>query len=614
MTSDPLNLLRRGGLLGDIDVQFARLVGRLAGGADPAPALAAALASQWLQRGHICLDLERFAPEMLWAEESPPANAAELAALFSNDWKNRLGNFPIIGKPGDSTPLIRDAAGRLYLYRYWEYEQRIITFIRAQSRADVTGLDWEATTAALNRLFAPRAGYTADVGQRQAAALALLRPFCIITGGPGTGKTTTLAAILALLLEQRGAHLRIALAAPTGQAAKRMEVSIQAKLPALDCAPDIKAAIPRVAATLHRLLGPQFGSTAFRYNRERPLPYDVVVVDEVSMVPLHLMAKLVAALPPGARLILLGDKDQLASVEEGAILGDLCAGVDAAHYTPATADALARLTGASAGPATAGAPAMRDCIARLITNHRAREAPGMIALAAAVNRGDAEAAQRALGGAESAGVEWREIPNPPGLAAALRASRAYAALRHLSQAGDPATAFAALAQSRILCMNRRGPYGADALNAQLHALLAEDGVIRAGTAAWYAGRPVMVTENDYRQKLFNGDVGVALPDEHGDLRVYFPGETEMRRVAPGRMPGHAPAYAATVHKCQGAEAAEVLLVLSDRDSPLLTRELVYTGVTRARRRVELWGRADLLAAGIGRVIARNSGLRDALWK
>jgi exodeoxyribonuclease V alpha subunit len=595
---------RRGGAepagLSDLDVYFARLIGRV-GGDDSEVALAAALVSQATGRGHICLDLAQVAEKPVGEDGD-----AGLVAPPLDAWLAALRRSPAVARPGDFAPLVLDDAGRLYLYRYWAYEREVADNLTGRLAEEPDDVNPATLRAGLDRLFPQQPGYG---GQRIAAAAAVLRRFTVISGGPGTGKTTTVIRLLALLAEQAaGTPFRVSLAAPTGKAAARMQEVIRAAKHALPVEASIRDAIPEEAATIHRLLGwrPAGG---FRHGRDNPLALDVLVVDEASMVDLGLMAKLLRALPPRARVVLVGDRDQLASVAAGAVLGDICAG------TPGRSAAFRARLRAATGDDPGGdgvGPPIRDAIVLLTQSYRFAAGSGIGQAARLVNEGDGRGARAILTSADFPDVGWRIVESPRQLAQAL-AETAPAAFGGVS--AEPEAALASFDRLRILCARRGGPFGVDAVNRVVEDRLHAAGCLpRLGL--WYPGRPVLVTANDYHLRLFNGDLGVTLPDPEaeGRLRVVYRGSKgELRRFAPARLPAHETAYATTVHRSQGTEAERVILILPGTPSPVLTRELLYTAITRARAQVEVWGTPDVFDAGVAQRIVRSSGLRDALW-
>jgi exodeoxyribonuclease V alpha subunit len=595
------------GHLTDLDVHLADLLARLA--RDDAPALlwAAALVSHRTGEGHVCVDLATAAgrPLMDGVADAPVAPALA-------PWLGALRAAPVVGGPADDTPLVLDDANRLYLRRYWTYERDLAADLLARAAAPVA-VDDGRLRAAVRQLMPADPGAAVPDWQRVAAVTAVLRRLCVISGGPGTGKTSSVVRFLALLAAQSvDPPLLVELAAPTGKAAARLEEAVRAGRATLP--PVLRAAIPEQASTVHRLLRMRPNSTRAGFDRSRCLPADVVVVDEASMVDLALMAKLVRALRPEARLVLLGDKDQLASVEAGAVLGDVCG--TAPGCSPAFAARLSGIVGETvpAGEISSGS-VLRDAVVLLRASRRFAADSGIGRLAAAVNRGDADAALAVLAAALP-DVGWRPPDAQAGRALLAAATDGFAAYLERLRGGAPAAdVFDGFATFRILCAHRAGPGGAAGLNRLVEQALATQGLIRP-TGRWYAGRPVMVTRNDPALRLSNGDVGIVVPDtdDPGRLTVAFAAaDGGVRHVSPPRLPEHETVYATTVHKSQGSEFDRVLLVLPQEPSRVVTRELLYTAITRARARVEIWGSAAVIRAGVTTRIERSSGLRDALW-
>jgi exodeoxyribonuclease V alpha subunit len=452
-----------------------------------------------------------------------------------------------------------------------------------------------------------------------AAFAAARKKFCVISGGPGTGKTHTLVVILAMLLDMEpNRKLRIAVAAPTGKAAARIQDSIRSIKTTLPCSDAVKAQLPERAMTLHRLLGNVPDSAYFRHNAGNQLPYDVIAVDEASMVDLALMAKLFQAVPASARVILLGDKDQLASVEAGAVLGDICSAPALDRFSRDFGDEFKQLTGWTL-PASAGIerpPGLTDGVVQLRKNHRFSKKSAIFQLSTAINDGLIDVALDILrrGSSEPGGdLASATLPPRTKLKIALK-DKLIGGFREFLETNDPLQALGAMNRFRILCALREGAFGVAGLNRLAEELLEEAGLIHAGST-WYSHRPLMITRNDYNLKLFNGDIGVILPEpENGDPRAFFvgPGNT-LRKFLPIRLPECETAYAMTVHKSQGSEFDRVLMILPDRESPVLSRELLYTGITRARMNVELWFDEGVFRKGLSRRVQRTSGLSDALW-
>jgi len=590
--------------LNDIDRQFATFICRQEGNSDPHLEVAAALLSRGVVAGDVCLDLACAVDEGLTA-------GCGIESLDS--WRQRLAGFSVVGTPGEFKPLILDRTDRLYLHRYWRYEHELAEAI--MKRGTAARFDKERLQDGLARLFPGNAEGETD-WQRVAALAAVTRRFCVISGGPGTGKTSTVVKVLALLLEQaevegKGGSLRIALAAPTGKAAARLKESI---VGGMQWASGMSELIPEDVFTLHRLLGYLKGSSSFRHNRENPLPYDIVIVDEASMVSLPLMAKLVDALRHDTRLILLGDRDQLASVEAGAVLGDICDTGGIHGFSPAFAALAAELSGDDV-PVQESVGPLGDAVVLLKKSYRFSAAGGIGRVGALVNAGDGPAALAACLDEASADITMAPPPHSATLGEAL-SGKVTAGFGAYLREKTPEQAFAAFSRFRILCAMRSGPYGVEAVNQLVQQRLAHAGLIHP-QGRWYAGEPVMITRNDYNLGLFNGDVGLILPDpeSEGELRAFFPsGAGAMRKVLPLRLPDYESAFAMTVHKSQGSEFDRVLLILPDRDAPLLTRELLYTAITRAKQSVEILAGEELFLAAVARRILRKSGLRERLWK
>jgi exodeoxyribonuclease V alpha subunit len=541
----------------DIDRHFARFIGAF--GEGELPAVAAAMLSRDIRHGHICLDLIK-----------GPAHFDEPTPVFSwpklETWREAFGKSRAFGGPDDGRPLVLDDAGRLYLRRYWEYEKTLAEGIlrRCDSKT----------------LAAPRMG---DL-QELAIETALARRFVLISGGPGTGKTTTVLKILQRMVSEPGGEtLRIALAAPTGKAAARLQETLGSS--AGNRA--LQDRLPKSASTLHRLLGPRHNSVYFRHHATNPLPVDLVVVDEASMVSLTMMAKLFDALPDRARVILLGDRDQLASVEPGAVLGDIA------------------VAASEPGP-------VHGSLVMLDKNYRFGNDSNIFALCNAVRDGEIERALEILHSGESPDVSSEKTPSPLQVTDQLR-HRVIAGYSSYLRASDPAEALKEFRKFRVLCALRVGPCGVESLNRTVEEVLREERLI-SGSQKTYPGMPILITQNDYPLRLYNGDIGILFPDPaNGSLLAWFIGEDGgLRGIPPARLPEHEPAFAMTVHKSQGSEFDNVLLILPDKESPVLTRELVYTGLTRARTRVEVWFQESVLRAALTRRIQRRSGLRDRL--
>jgi len=601
-----LSALNRTGALRALDDALANSLRRLDPSIPDEVLAAAALASLAVAHGDAGFDPAR--PRQLVDVDLPwpPADA----------WRQALADSPWVATPGDgdaeagTAPLVLEH-GLLYLRRYREYERRLALRLRRIAAQAMPAVDAGVVAPLFGALF-PDAE---DDRQARAAALALRRALLLVTGGPGTGKTTAIARMLLLRIAQARANgqreLRIALAAPTGRAADRMAASLGHARAALRAAGTIEAALleamPGQAQTLHRLLGTQRDTPDFRHHAGNPLPFDIVVVDEASMVDLPLMCKLAEAIADGTQLVLLGDPDQLPSVEAGDVLAAILEAAGPGDALPAgDATALGPLLGRV--PAAAAAGGLRGHRVHLQRGWRQDAGLQLAPLAQVVRAGDAAAALRWLAGGELDGVHFHD-----GVIDPLQSRRIdlVAHWRQLATPADPAAALQRAGGLRLLTALREGPQGSRALNARIEALLS--GCRVGAPPAWFPGRLLLVTENSYRHGLFNGDVGICLPDEAGTPLAWFPGGGDgVRAFHPAALPAHESAFAMTVHKAQGSEFDRVWLLLPARDNRVLSRELVYTGITRARRELHLAAAAPVLEAALGRHAGRVSGLARRL--
>nr|WP_094293426.1 exodeoxyribonuclease V subunit alpha [Mycobacterium neumannii] len=532
------------------DVHVAQRLCDLVKAPDEQVSLAIALVVRALRNGSVCLNLRT-------VEQQVGIDGLPWPAV--DDWFGAIAAHPLTGRP----PALHIDGDLLYLDRYWLEEQQVCGDILSMTSGRPT-----PPLPDLDRLFPP--GFEE---QRAAAKLALSQGLTVLTGGPGTGKTTTVARLLALLTS--GTRLRIALAAPTGKAAARLQEAVQLEVDKLDST-DRQALSGLHATTLHRLLGSRPDTSArFRHNRHNRLPHDVIVVDETSMVSLTMMARLLEAVRPDARLVLVGDPDQLASVEAGAVLADLVDGLG------------------------------QDRIAELKTSHRFGESIGR--LATAIRTGDAETVIDVL---RSGGdhIEWVDTEEPSEQLRKVLVPNAIA-LRTAAVLGDGDAALGILAEHRLLCAHRRGPFGVRYWNHQVERWLSE----LTGEpiwSTWYAGRPVLVTANDYGLNLYNGDTGVTVLRD-GVLRAVIAG-TERLEFATSRLAEVDTMHAMTIHKSQGSQADEVTVLLPPEGSRLLSRELFYTAVTRAKEKIRVVGPEASVRAAVQRRAVRASGLARRL--
>jgi exodeoxyribonuclease V alpha subunit len=565
--------------LSSLDHHFADFIARIEGNPCEGLWMAAAIVSSAACRGHVCIDLSRstgygIVPYQSGAEPLPTPPAAR--------WLEMLSVRDTVGWPGDYTPLVLDVKGRLYLHRSWDAERRVAEGILA--RSVLLPVDVAVLSTVLDRYFPPVAG-EGDL-QREAAIMALSHRFTVISGGPGTGKTTAVARILALLIESSdGSPPRILLAAPTGKAAMRLKQSIANSVERLALTEADGTSLPRDVSTIHRLLGVIPGRSVFRHNSDNPLPCDVLVVDEASMVDLPLMSRLLDALRSDTRVILLGDRDQLASVEAGAVLSDICSG----------------------GSPEADISGNHPSIVHLTKSFRFSDESGIGRLSRLINDGDSGGALALLKSGLYCDVSWRPLPSREGFVDSFTAA-AWEGYTSFSRAIVPVEALESLERFRVLAPHREGRLGVGNLNRLIGSKLS-----RLNPSAL---KPIMITGNTYDLGLYNGDTGVLAGESAGNVATAFFPETDtgVRRISALRLPAHEPAFALTVHKSQGSEFNEVLFILPDKMSEVLSRELLYTAVTRARNRIEIWGDEDIFCRAVEHRIERSSGLRDRLWK
>jgi exodeoxyribonuclease V alpha subunit len=595
------------GVLAAADVHVARALGI----DDEDALLAAALAVRGPRLGHVRVDLATIR-ETAAVDTDETVDLATLPWPDTGSWVERVAGCGLAAV-GDEAPEadrpLRLVGTSLYLDRYWREERQVARDLRALAEP-AAGVDEAVLAEGVARLFA---GET-DGRQALAAASAVLQRLAVVAGGPGTGKTTTAARIVALLAEQAAAAGAppplVALAAPTGKAAARLQEAVHEAVPDLPTTPAVREQLLGLeASTLHRLLGWRPGThSRFRHDRHNRLPYDVVLVDETSMVSLSLMARLVEAIRAGARLILVGDPGQLASIEAGVVLGDI---VGPAYGAPLlSAPARARLSQAVGHDVDAAAPPAEASVADgIVVLDRVRRYGGAIAAVAdAVRLGDADAAVAAL-----RAVTWLETEGEDA-AGRIRehAVRSVGEVLDAARAGDGRRALDALGSFRLLCAHRRGPHGVTTWTERIEHWLAEDLERFETDARWYIGRPLLITRNDPALRLYNGDTGVVVAAGDGVAAAFARGG-EVVTVRPGRLEAVESVYAMTIHKSQGSQFGTAAVVLPPPDSPILTRQLLYTAVTRAQERLVVVGTEESVRAAVARPAARASGLQSRLW-
>ena len=608
-----LRTFNESGVLRAADVHVARRLGALTGTDDDAVLLATALAVRCPRLGHVCVDLTSIRSTAS-TETDDDVDLDSLPWPDPAEWVDRLRASALVG---EDRPL-RLEGNLLYLDRYWSDECRVAADLLARAERPVEGVDAAVLRSGLDTLF--KGGDDPDL-QRLAAAAAVLYGVSVIAGGPGTGKTTTLARVLVLLDEQAAAAGRrpplVALAAPTGKAAARLDEAVKAEGSRLAITPEQQARLVALRGqTLHRLLGWSPNHTRFRHHRLNRLAHDVVIVDETSMVSLSLMASLVEAVRPDGRLILVGDPEQLASVEAGAVLGDLVGPATAGLRMRASAQrALADVTGQEVlAQVPPGGTPIGDGIVVLRKSHRFGGAIAL--LAAAIQQGDADATLALLEEGR-ADVTWLPVDiatSADGLGE-VRTAAVAAARRVLEagRAGNAKGALEALSSFRVLCAHRRGPEGAATWMANVEGWLQAEIEGFGAEGSWYVGRPLLVTANDYSLRLYNGDTGVVVAGPELRPVAAFERDGEILAVSPSRLASIDTVFAMTIHKAQGSQFGTVAVLLPGPNSRVLTRELLYTAVSRAQRRVILAGTEAAIRTAVDRPIARSSGLRQRLW-
>ena len=530
----------------------------------------AKLLSYELNQGNVCLNLQDNLHHIKKVKKE----------FKLHDWISGLKSNAVVGNPGEFKPLILDEENkRLYLQRYWAYESSLSKYITRILGIKNPDLDTVIANACIQKAY-KNSKNTIHKAQEQAIKNAITYQFSLISGGPGTGKTYVISKILEVFSDfYKNKHFRIAMATPTGKAANRLKETLTKEN--LEKGPNAKV------STLHRLLGYIKNSIYFKYNQENLLQLDCLIVDETSMVDLALLSKLIAALPEKCKLILLGDKNQLTSVNAGSVFADLCSTNNASFKLQMT---------------------------ELDQSHRFDKNSGIGRLSQAVKLGDDNACITFLKSKESTQVQWNKLPEPNHFKTVLDIDR----YKSLFSKPEISEAFRVLQSFMILCALKNGFYGALKINRMMEELMAQKGWM-GKNSTWYRGRPIMILKNDYQLDLFNGDMGIILsdPKNPGKLRAFFPalsGDAKdiYRSYSPSRLPQHETTFATTIHKSQGSEYNEICLILPKENSKALTKELFYTGITRARKKIVLWADEKIILESIKTSILRKSGLKDSL--
>ena len=648
----------------EIDIHLGKLIAKLSRSATDELRLAAEIASFSTREGNTCFALKDFAGKVIVDEK----RQRQIILPALEKWDAELKQSSCVGKPHEFKPLILDDKQRLYLHRYWSYENELADFIKARlaggsslplmgnrhhslspcplPEGESTIYYMKKIRKALAKIFPSNASgvITKKVDwQKVAAVLVIFKNFVVISGSPGTGKTTTVARIIAVLAElSPDTPLRIALAAPTGKAAFRLETAIKDATEAINCDETIKKHIPSRAVTIHRLLGIGDDISAPKYNQKNHLPYDVIFIDEASMIDLPLMVKLTRAVAPKTKLILLGDKHQLASVEPGSVFGDITTSERENVFSPSLTTLISSCTGGNYGEAentTVGAVSLppsgfseehavpvddgetkspiAENIIELKDNYRFGANHPVGTLGLLVNAGKANKAITLLKELSAPPLKWVDTSDIATFATTFKSSvlnsmRPY--LNALKANAAPNILFALFAEFRVLCVVKNGPFGVNSINERIIAILKEEKYITNRSNELFHGCPIIISKNDYQQNLFNGDIGIVLfDDEANDLRAYFRhADRNMRAINPQLLSSYETAFAMTTHKSQGSEFEKMMFLLPEIDSPLLTREIIYTGITRIKKELEIWGTENIFAAAVTKRISRTSALRELL--
>ena len=628
MNIDQIKKLKSRDGFHDIDLQFADFIITLAEKDEPLLYLAAAISSHFLRHSHICIDLNRIAGKNFPVGGDGNIEAYDDVEAYCNtpllnEWKKILTKYPKIVGIYDNietydhtslrTPLILDSSNRLYLNRYWNYESKLALLIKNKCHTDLNRVKTLKTDSisSISTHYQISQPNTID-WQQVAVFAALVNNFTLITGGPGTGKTTVVSAILTLLLDNTP-NLNIKLCAPTGKAAGRLKESIVEELANLNPKnPATKQKLEEMESyTIHRLLEPIRLTPHFHRNKDNPISADIIIIDEASMVSLTLFSKLMDAVPESARIILLGDKDQLASVEAGAVLANICEVSESNCFSSDFCNTFKskQKNNDCSLPTALKKTCLTNSVVELKKSWRFDDTKGIGLLKDAINKG-----------------VWHYTPSEelyiqktPDIhkietkiknyieSITLNVNGKSVKFRQYINAATVEESYQIFTEFRILCSHYIGKYGVKNINRIIHYLL-------FGSTRTAKGIPIMITENNNQLELYNGDIGLIWPDETGNCKAWFPksNSDKLRSISLSSLPEHDEVFAMTIHKSQGSGFQKIFIILPDGDSPLLTKELIYTGITRAKKYCEIWANDDIMDKAISRKTERDSGLKDKL--
>ncbi|MCL2154219.1 MAG: exodeoxyribonuclease V subunit alpha [Leptospirales bacterium] len=608
--------IKNTGCFDDIDIHLADFLSNMSGEGSSSFYLLCLFLSNRLSNGDLCLFLDEIAekPVSYFFDDNDNENDLSKKIIFPSldELTDLLNKNRVVGVEGDYLPLVLDSKKRLYFHKYYSFENLLSEHIKALANARTLPANVSEIGATFSLLF-PQ---SSDVDWQSVAAYsALSGGITVVSGGPGTGKTSTVVKILSLIVEskiKRSEGVSISLSAPTGKAAARLREAVNTIIADLPISAETKKLIPTETFTIHRLLGPIINSHKFRHNKENPLSYDVVVVDECSMVDIALMLRLVQALKPGAQLILLGDKYQLSSVEGGAVFGDICGRAEGISEGIYSKDFInhgkkffnINIPAVSSG---AGINKMNDALIVLDKNYRFGSRSGIGILAELIKRGDASRVLEILEDENYPDIKFIDAPSLKDLGDIYRETIQV----HIKDQDASTTdkIFSLINNLTILTATRRGIFSADGMNRMAEEILYRLGIIDP-IGKFYHGRPIMALRNDYALSLFNGDMGVT-----SDMNnvLFKDAEGNFRTIHTSRLPEHETAYAMTVHKSQGSEFDNVLIVLPDKWNRVMTRELLYTAVTRAKEKVIIAAHRDIIKETVLTPTKRMSGLKDKIW-
>lgn len=615
-----LDQLRKEGRIAEVTWYFVSFLSDRFQEDNPLVLKAAALVMQAGMDGNVGVNLDLFdSSTPLFEAEHSRQISGEVQIYGEDNWVKNIVNSVTISDGSSPTPLVLEGS-RIYLRKYWVFESELASEIQKRV-AEIRDIDLEVAGDVIQSLF------TSDDQKPDWQAIACLasatRNFSVITGGPGTGKTYTVLGLLVLLItlqqkQKPDKKLNVALAAPTGKAAARVKESILDGLDRISIEKKVRDQIPTEAKTLHRLLGYQHNSTEFKHNKKQRLDYDVIVVDEASMIDLAMTRKLIAAVPDEAMLILLGDKDQLASVEAGAVLGDICSPISGElnHISSSLSSKLEKAGITNFESWIHASNDLQDAITELKVSRRFKDKAGIGILAGHINQQESDQALDVLRSEEYLDVELLGFDQKSKIL-----SDHGSFIKQLKKDGITAEeAFEIIDQKQILCAHRKGPNGTEDLNHQLENQLRPKHGIYANSE-WFPGRVIMITENDYNNNLFNGDIGITLWNQQKErLEITFKDNSggqegdAFKSFTTAQLVSCETAFAISVHKSQGSEFEEVLLVLPEKKSPILTKELIYTALTRAKSKFTAISTTQIFKEAVENRIQRSSGLIDKLWR